>query len=73
MDSSLHATVPPHPSLILFRKTMGVFPISSVTLSAMFNPVAGGESLTAFTGVTKFFFCWFGAWVVLLAELAEVT
>jgi len=39
----------------------------------MFNPVAGGESLTAFTGVSKFFFCWFGAWVVLLAELAEVT
>ena len=42
--SSLHAIRAPTPLLTLFKKTMGVLPIKSVTLLAMLGPDVGAAA-----------------------------
>ena len=52
--SSLHAMRAPAPLLILLRKTMGVLPIRSVTLLAMFAPEVGAGALGGASVATAF-------------------
>ena len=52
--SSLHAMRAPAPLLILLRKTMGVLPIKSVTLLAMFAPEVGAGALGGASVATAF-------------------